>query len=42
MDIAFTPSDVFRLLSPTGCLVEALAMAMLIVAILGCGVAALS
>ncbi|GAB6863141.1 hypothetical protein ACFR97_11520 [Haloplanus litoreus] len=41
MKLAFTPSDLFRLLSPTGCLVEALSMAMLLVAMFGCAVAAL-
>jgi hypothetical protein len=42
MKLALTTSDLFRLLSPTGCLVEALSMAMLLVAMFGCAVAALS
>ncbi|WP_256474663.1 hypothetical protein [Haloplanus halophilus] len=41
MNVALTPRDLFRLLSPTECLVEALSMAMLFVAMAGCAVAAL-
>jgi hypothetical protein len=41
MKLALTPSDLFRVLSPTGCLVEALSMALLLVAMFGCAVAAL-
>jgi hypothetical protein len=41
MKLALTPSDLFRVLSPTGCLVEALSMALLLVAMFGCALAAL-
>lgn len=41
MKRALTLTDLYRLLSPTECLVEALSMALLLVAMVGCGVAAL-
>jgi hypothetical protein len=41
MKIALTPSDLFRLLSPTECLVEALSMALLLIAMFGCALAAI-
>jgi hypothetical protein len=40
MHIELTLRDVFHLLSPVGCLVEALSIALLFVAMAGCAVAA--
>jgi hypothetical protein len=41
MRLELTLRDGYRLLSPVGCPVEALSMALLLVAILGCAVSAL-
>jgi hypothetical protein len=41
MKPALTPTDLFRLLSPTECLVEALSLSLLLVAMFGCALAAL-
>lgn len=41
MKRALTATDLFRLLSPTECFVEALSMSMLLVAMAGCALAAL-
>lgn len=41
MKIALTITDLFRLLSPSECLVEAVSMSLLLIAMLGCAVAAL-
>jgi len=41
MDCALTARDIFRLLSPTECLIEAIAIILLFVAMAGCAVAAL-
>lgn len=41
MKVALTITDLFRLLSPSECFVEALSMLLLLVAIFGCALAAL-
>ncbi|MFB6108194.1 MAG: hypothetical protein ABEJ82_05040 [Haloplanus sp.] len=41
MKLELTPQDVFRVLSPVGCLVEALAVVMLFTAMSGCLVSTL-
>jgi hypothetical protein len=41
MKRALTSTDIFRLLSPTECLVEAICISLLFVAMAGCAVAAL-
>jgi len=41
MKRALSARDIFRLLSPTECLVEAIALVLLFVAMAGCAVAAL-
>jgi|GEM_PF-3068767 len=41
MKLALSLRDVFHVLSPVGCLVEALSTALLLTAIAGCAVAAL-
>ncbi|WP_257627618.1 MULTISPECIES: hypothetical protein [Haloplanus] len=41
MQIEITLRDVFHVLSPVGCMVEALSTALLLVAMAGCAVAAL-
>ena len=41
MQIEISARDVFHALSPVGCLVEALSTTLLLVAIVGCAVAAL-
>jgi len=41
MQLEITLRDVFHMLSPVGCMVEALSTALLLVAMAGCAVAAL-
>ncbi|MFB6102971.1 MAG: hypothetical protein ABEJ73_10440 [Haloplanus sp.] len=41
MQIEIAPRDVFHMLSPVGCLVEAVSTVLLLIAMLGCAVAAL-
>jgi len=41
MEFHFDLRDLFRLLSPTECLIEALSITLLLIAMLGCGIAAL-
>jgi hypothetical protein len=42
MNLELTIKDLYRLLSPTECLVEAFSITLLFIAMAGCAVAALS